>query len=156
MMSNLVQALYPVIYGILVNDVQKNGTDVMRHVWIYAAGFLGIRLADWIFHGPARLTERELAFTMSRNFLQEMYHKTLKLPLKWHQNNHSGSTINRVRKAHEALRDFFQQGFEYLHTIFKFVFSFSAMVYFQHYLEEFQSFLGLLLYLLFLNSINPI
>lgn len=130
MMSNLVQALYPVIYGILVNDVQKNGTDVMRHVWIYAAGFLGIRLADWIFHGPARLTERELAFTMSRNFLQEMYHKTLKLPLKWHQNNHSGSTINRVRKAHEALRDFFQQGFEYLHTIFKFVFSFSAMVYF--------------------------
>jgi ABC-type multidrug transport system fused ATPase/permease subunit len=130
MMSNVVQALYPVIYGVFVNDVQKNGTDVMRHVWIYAAGFLGIRLGDWIFHGPARLTERELAFTMSRNFLQEMYHKTLKLPVKWHQDNHSGATINRVRKAYEALRDFFQQGFEYLHTIFKFVFSFGAMVYF--------------------------
>lgn len=130
MMSNVVQALYPVIYGLFVNDVQKNGTDVMRHVWIYAAGFLGIRLGDWIFHGPARLTERELAFTMSRNFLQEMYHKTLKLPVKWHQDNHSGATINRVRKAYEALRDFFQQGFEYLHTIFKFVFSFGAMVYF--------------------------
>lgn len=130
MMSNVVQALYPVIYGVFVNDVQKNGTDVMRHVWIYAAGFLGIRLGDWIFHGPARLTERELAFTMSRNFLQEMYHKTLKLPVKWHQDNHSGATINRVRKAYEALRDFFQQGFEYLHTIFKFVFSFGAIVYF--------------------------
>ena len=130
MMSNVVQALYPVIYGIFVNDVQKNGTDVMRHVWIYAAGFLGIRLGDWIFHGPARLTERELAFTMSRNFLQEMYHKTLKLPVKWHQDNHSGATINRVRKAYEALRDFFQQGFEYLHTIFKFLFSFGAMIYF--------------------------
>lgn len=130
MMSNVVQALYPVIYGVFVNDVQKNGTDVMRHVWIYAAGFLGIRLGDWIFHGPARLTERELAFTMSRNFLQEMYHKTLKLPVKWHQDNHSGATINRVRKAYEALRDFFQQGFEYLHTIFKFLFSFGAMIYF--------------------------
>lgn len=130
MMSNVVQALYPVIYGIFVNDVQKNGTDVLQHVWIYAASFLGIRLGDWIFHGPARLTERELAFTMSRNFLQEMYHKTLKLPVKWHQDNHSGATINRVRKAYEALRDFFQQGFEYLHTIFKFVFSFGAMVYF--------------------------
>lgn len=130
MMSNVVQALYPVIYGIFVNDVQKNGTDVLHHVWIYAAGFLGIRLGDWVFHGPARLTERELAFTMSRNFLQEMYHKTLKLPVKWHQDNHSGATINRVRKAYEALRDFFQQGFEYLHTIFKFVFSFGAMVYF--------------------------
>lgn len=130
MLSNVVQALYPVIYGIFVNDVQKNGTDVLNHVWIYAASFLGIRLGDWIFHGPARLTERELAFTMSRNFLQEMYHKTLKLPVKWHQDNHSGATINRVRKAYEALRDFFQQGFEYLHTIFKFVFSFGAMVYF--------------------------
>jgi ATP-binding cassette, subfamily B, bacterial len=130
MLSNVVQALYPIIYGIFVNDVQKNGTDVLHHVWIYAASFLGIRLGDWIFHGPARLTERELAFTMSRNFLQEMYHKTLKLPVKWHQDNHSGATINRVRKAYEALRDFFQQGFEYLHTIFKFVFSFGAMVYF--------------------------
>ena len=67
---------------------------------------------------------------MSRNFLQEMYHKTLKLPVKWHQDNHSGATINRVRKAYEALRDFFQQGFEYLHTIFKFLFSFGAMIYF--------------------------
>src|SRR5690606_30737938 len=32
--------------------------------------------------------------------------------------------------AHEALRSFFDRGFEYLHTLFKFIFSFAAMIYF--------------------------
>jgi ABC-type bacteriocin/lantibiotic exporter with double-glycine peptidase domain len=67
---------------------------------------------------------------MGRNFLMELYHKTLRLPVKWHQEHHSGSIINRVRKAHEALRGFFERGFEYVHTFFKFVFSFAAMIWF--------------------------
>jgi ABC-type multidrug transport system fused ATPase/permease subunit len=62
--------------------------------------------------------------------LQELYHKALYLPVRWHQDNHSGATINRIRKAYEALRDFFQNGFEYLHTFFKFVFSLAAMLWF--------------------------
>jgi ABC-type multidrug transport system fused ATPase/permease subunit len=60
----------------------------------------------------------------------ELYHKTLRLPVKWHQDHHSGSIINRVRKAHEALRGFFERGFEYVHTFFKFIFSFVAMIWF--------------------------
>lgn len=155
MMSNVVQALYPIIYGVFVNDVQKNGTDVMRNAWMYAAGFLGIRLADWIFHGPARLTERELAFTMGKNLLQEMYHKTLKLPVKWHQDHHSGATINRIRKAYEALRDFFQQGFEYLHTVFKFLFSFGAMIYFSPLFGSISIFFGAIIVFIILKFDKP-
>jgi ATP-binding cassette, subfamily B, bacterial len=130
MFSNIAMAMYPVIWGLYVNDIQKEGADVLRSSIVYGVLYLLVRFVDWAFHGPARLMERELAFNMSRNFLQEIYHKALHLPVIWHQDNHSGETINRVKKAYEALRDFFQNGFEYLHTFFKFVFSFAAMIYF--------------------------
>ncbi len=130
MVSNIVSSLYPVIWGIFINDIQQNGVDVLKHAWIYAGLYLAVRLSDWLFHGPSRIVERNLAFNIGRNFLQELYHKSLRLPVKWHQDHHSGATINRVRKAHEALRNFFDRGFEYLHTLFKFIFSFAAMLYF--------------------------
>jgi ABC-type multidrug transport system fused ATPase/permease subunit len=130
MLSNLAQAFIPVLWGIFINDLQQNGTDALRHAWIYGGSYLGIKLLDWAFHGPSRIVERRLAFNMSQRMLAELYHKTLRLPVKWHQDQHSGAIINRVRKAQEALRHFFERGFEYLHTFFKFIFSFAAMIWF--------------------------
>ena len=130
MFSNLASAMYPVVWGLFVNAVQQDTSKVLTYSMWYGLTFLLIRFTDWSFHGPARLMERELAFQISRNFLQELYHKALYLPVRWHQDNHSGATINRIRKAYEALRDFFQKGFEYMQTFFKFVFSFAAMIYF--------------------------
>jgi ABC-type multidrug transport system fused ATPase/permease subunit len=130
MLSNLAQAFIPVLWGIFINDLQQHGANALRHAWIYGGSYLGIKLLDWAFHGPSRIVERRLAFNMSQRMLAELYHKTLRLPVKWHQDHHSGSIINRVRKAQEALRHFFERGFEYLHTFFKFIFSFAAMIWF--------------------------
>ena len=129
-LSNLVYSLEPILWGWFIDALQKQGSGILRTAWMYAGAYLLIRLLDWIFHGPARIFERELAFNLSRNFLSEMYHKTLHLPVKWHQENHSGATINRVRKAYEALKNFFENGFMYFHTLAKFLFSFGAMLYF--------------------------
>lgn len=74
--------------------------------------------------------ERRLAFNLSRNFLDELFHQTLHLPVGWHKDHHSGATINRIRKAYDALKMFFQDGFIYLQALSKFVFSFGAMLYF--------------------------
>lgn len=128
--SNVVSALEPVIWGLFINELQKKGVDALRSTWLYVGAYLFLRLIDWAFHGPARIMECELAFNMSRNFLQELYHKALHLPVKWHQDHHSGATINRIRKAYEALKEFFQEGFMYAHSLGKFVFSFAAMLYF--------------------------
>src|SRR5690606_22550239 len=81
-------------------------------------------------HGPARVMEQKLAFNVSRNFQEELFGNILHLPVQWHQENHSGATISKARKAHEALRAFFQNGFIYLYSFGKFVFSFAAMIYF--------------------------
>ena len=128
--ATLIVAINPLFYGWFINELQYQGVDVLRTGWIYIAGFMGLRLIEWCFHGPGRVLERQLAFTLSKNFMEEVYHKILHLPVKWHQDNHSGSTINKLRKAHEALREFFQHGFIYFYSFGKFFFSFGAMLYF--------------------------
>jgi len=128
--ANLVTAVNPFFYGWFVNSIQKNGLHVISSVWLYALGFLLLRLLEWAFHGPARVMERKLAFKLSQNYLDELYHQLIHLPVSWHKDNHSGSTINRLRKAYTALKDFFQLGFVYFQSLLKFVISFSVMLYF--------------------------
>jgi ABC-type multidrug transport system fused ATPase/permease subunit len=129
-LASVVVAMNPLLYGWFINALQKDGLGMIRYAWIYGLAFLGLKLAEWGFHGPARIIERRLAFNLSRNFLQELYHQTLHLPVKWHQDHHSGATINRIRKAYEALKEFFQNGFLYLYAITKFFSSFIAMLFF--------------------------
>ncbi|MFM8914080.1 MAG: ABC transporter transmembrane domain-containing protein, partial [Flammeovirgaceae bacterium] len=122
-------AVAPLLYGWFIDAVQ-GGTDQLKYAFFYAGLYFLLRLGEWAMHGPARVLERKLAFNLSRNFLQELYHQTLHLPVKWQQDNHSGATINRIRKAYEALKDFFQNGFMYLYALTKFVSSFVAMLLF--------------------------
>ena len=128
--ANIIVALNPLFYGWFVTQLQKNGPAVLQTAWIYAAGYLCLRLLEWTMHGPARVMEQQLAFHVSKNFQDELYGNILALPAQWHQENHSGATISKSRKAHEALRSFFQSGFIYLYSMGKFVFSFGAMIYF--------------------------
>lgn len=128
--SNLLWSAEPMLWGWFVSEIQQNGLFVLFSSWVYVGAYMGLQLAAWAFHGTARIMERQLAFDVSQNFLQELYHKALHLPVKWHQDHHSGSTINRVRKAYEALRRFFDGGFAYVNTLAKFIFSFGAMIYF--------------------------
>jgi ABC-type multidrug transport system fused ATPase/permease subunit len=121
-------ALTPLIYGWFINGLQQEGAEHLRYAWLYAAAYVLVKVAQWVCHGPARILERRLAFNLSRNYLQELYHQTLHLTVKWHQDHHSGSTINRIRKAYEALKEFFQNGFIYLYALSKFAFSFIAMI----------------------------
>ncbi|MEL7122337.1 MAG: ABC transporter transmembrane domain-containing protein, partial [Bacteroidota bacterium] len=129
-LSNIFDAMNPIIWGWFINQLQLEGIDVLRSTWQYAIAYLIIWLLDWICHGNARVVERRLAFNLSKNFLHELYHKAVNLPVKWHQDNHSGATINRLRKAYDALKGFFENGFMYFHALAKFVFSFGAMIYF--------------------------
>ena len=128
--SNLVYSLEPIVWGMYIDALQREGAQVIAETWWYVGVYLAIRFGDWAFHGPARILERQLAFNLSRNFLDELYRKVLSLPVKWHQDHHSGATINRIRKAYEALKEFFQNGFMYLHAFAKFAVSFAAMLYF--------------------------
>lgn len=130
LVANLAFALYPLIYGWFVDAVQREPVRVLQFAFWYGGAYVGVKFLEWCFHGPARILERQLAFELSRNFLEERYHQALHLPVKWHQDHHSGATINRIRKAYEALREFFDGGFMYIHALSKLVFSIAAMIWF--------------------------
>jgi ATP-binding cassette subfamily B protein len=128
--ANAIWSLNPILFGWFIGRIQQDTRHVLHYAGLYVAGYIGIKFVQWCFHGPARLMERTLAFHLSRNFLQEKYHQVLHLPVKWQQDHHSGSTINRVRKAYEALREFFDRGFMYVYALTKFIFSVIAILYF--------------------------
>jgi ABC-type multidrug transport system fused ATPase/permease subunit len=129
-LANLAYSLTPILFGWFIGKVQTDTRHIFRYALMYVGGYIAIKLTQWCFHGPARIMERTLAFHLSRNFLQEKYHQVLHLPVKWQQDHHSGATINRVRKAYEALREFFDRGFMYIYALSKFLFSVIAMLYF--------------------------
>ncbi len=129
-MAYIVISLNPLLFGWFLDKLQHSTNGILHYALLYIAGYISIKFVQWCFHGPARVMERSLSFNLSRNFLQEKYHQVLHLPVKWHQDHHSGATINRVRKAYESLRDFFDHGFMYVYAIMKFVVSVGAMLYF--------------------------
>jgi ATP-binding cassette subfamily B protein len=128
--ANIVIAINPLFYGWFVNSIQKNGLHIYNTVWIYSLGFLALKLTEWAFHGPARVMERKLAFSISQNYLDALYCKLIDLPIDWHKSHHSGSSINRLRKSYAALKEFFQSGFIYVQSLLKFAISFGVMFYF--------------------------
>lgn len=130
LIAHIAFSLDPLLYGWLIESLEKDGINALQYAWVFVAGYMGLHFLGWVFHGPARVLERELAFRLSQNFLEELYHQTLHLPTKWHQDNHSGATINRIRKAYEALKEFFENGFMYLYAFLKFIISFAAILYF--------------------------
>lgn len=149
--ANIIVAMNPLFYGWFVTELQENGAAVLNTAWIYAVGYIVLRLLEWSMHGPARVMEQQLAFNVSRNFQEELYRDILHLPVQWHQVNHSGATISKSRKAHEALRAFFQSGFIYLYSFGKFVFSFGAMIYFSPIFGSIGIFLGFLTILIIMK-----
>ena len=128
--ANLTYSLNPILFGWFIGKIQRDTNHILHYTGLYIAGYISIKFAQWCFHGPARIMERTLAFHLSRNFLQEKYHQVLHLPVKWQQDHHSGATINRIRKAYEALREFFDRGFMYVYAFTKFFISVIAMLYF--------------------------
>ncbi len=128
--SNIVNAMNPILFGWFIGRIQSDRNNVIHDTMIFAGAYIGLKLLQWFFHGPGRIMERTLSFNLSRNFLNERYHQVLHLPVKWHQDHHSGASINRIRKAYEALREFFDRGFLYVDVLGKCCFSIVAMLWF--------------------------
>ena len=130
LINSLIGASFPMIWGMFVDHAQQDSANIISFAWMYVGIYFFLRFMAWVFHGPARVWEEELAFDIGKNFTDELYQKTLSLPVQWHQDYHSGNTIDRIKKATHALQDFFSSGFVYLYTFTKFIFSFLAIIYF--------------------------
>lgn len=127
-LANVVVMIQPFLIGKFMNIIQIGGSNVIRDSAIVLGLFALTDFVFWIFHGPARCMERTMSFNLSRNFLTYMFNLVTKLPLKWHKDNHSGKTIDKINKAADALKSFTNELYVYIETIIQFVASVVAIV----------------------------
>lgn len=100
------ELVQPYAFGLAINALQTNGTEhlfpTLKWFGIYLVGFLIFQF----FHHTARYFQITTAFRNQKRFINEMYIRIYRLPMKWHVDHHSGQTVNRINIAGQALRDF--------------------------------------------------
>ena len=104
----------PYVFGQIFNVLQKNSGDVMRDVTFWIGIYILLFAVFNIFHRLGRHIEQRVAFRNRQVFINKLYAKLLNLPLKWHSDNHSGATINRIKISSEALHSFSELQFKYI------------------------------------------
>ncbi len=114
-------SLGPYAFGKTINILQHFTPNRLTEVILWLSASVAVLLIFWIFHGPARVKEREVAMNIQQAFRTRIYEQLTQLPLKWHQDHHSGNIISRINRASSALFRFAGEQFIYIETIIKFL-----------------------------------
>ncbi|NND64343.1 MAG: ABC transporter ATP-binding protein [Gammaproteobacteria bacterium] len=104
--AHIVELWGPYVMGKAFEVLQFPTETLLRDVTLWLSIYVGIGVVTWTLHGPSRVIERKVAFHVGRNFVVDSFQKLRRFPLRWHQDHHSGDTINRVRKAQGSLWEF--------------------------------------------------
>lgn len=114
-------SLGPYAFGRTVDILQHFTPARLASVIIWLSVSVAVLLLFWLFHGPARVKEREVALKIQQALRIRLYEKLTQLPLKWHQDHHSGNILTRINRASVALFRFAGDQFIYIETIIKFI-----------------------------------
>jgi len=126
--ANVVLMMQPYFLGKFMNVIQTGGDNVIMDSAIILGIYVFLDVVFWVFHGPARCMERTMAFNIGRNFSVYMFNLVTQLPLKWHNDHHSGHTIDKIKKSSDALVNFTDEMYVYVETIIQFLSSIIAIV----------------------------
>jgi ATP-binding cassette subfamily B protein len=117
------QSLSPYAFGRTIDILQNFTPERFWNVIFWLVFGLILIPLFWLFHGPARVVERKVALKIQQRFRLNLYEQLTHLPLKWHQDHHSGNIITRVNRAATALHRFAEDQFIYIETLVKFFIS---------------------------------
>jgi ABC-type multidrug transport system fused ATPase/permease subunit len=112
--AQVLKLAIPYLAGRAIEMLQSEADDALRAAaWDMALIFI-VLMVSWVFHGPGRIIERFVAIRVQQRFAERLYATTSALPLGWHEQHHSGETIENVQKATTAVFNFAQAQFIYL------------------------------------------
>lgn len=114
-------SLSPYAFGRAIDVLQNFAPNRLNEVIYWLCFGVGVLLLFWLFHGPARVIERKIALKIQQAFKLKLYEDMTHLPLKWHQDHHSGNTITRVNRSAASLYRFAGDQFIYIETIVRFL-----------------------------------
>lgn len=126
----IIDGIKPIIYGFYISNIEKATEGVFLTTIKYISVYISIILLEWSIKGTMRVQENKLAFKISKNFSLDLLSNIYVLPLEWHNENHSGAIINKVRKSTNSLNDFFKNGYNYFLTFAKLIIAIASIVYF--------------------------
>ncbi len=118
--AQIAWSLGPFAFGSAIIVLQHFRPDRLPEVIFWLILSVAVLFIFWIFHGPARVIERNIALKIQQAYRLHLYEKMTELPLRWHQEHHSGNIITRLTRAATALRQFAENQFLYIETIVQF------------------------------------
>lgn len=122
--------LQPYLLGKLVNVLQAGGADVFQESLRYISLIIMASMGFWVFHGPARVIERRVAQQIYMHYLTVSYQRVTEMPIKWHQDHHSGQVINRIGTAGSGIKNFVQDGFVSIQNVGTLIGSIGMLIWF--------------------------
>lgn len=133
--SNLIDFLQPLILAKIINIIQSEGVNESNIYLILGLVVLIviIDLLFWVFHGFGRYFENLNSFYLNINYRKRIFGGVLELPAKWHNDNQSGDTIDKIEKSSKGIYDFSGQVFLIVGTIVRLITSIGAIIYFNIY-----------------------
>ncbi len=114
-------SLSPYAFGRAIDVLQNFEAHKLNDVIFWLVFGVGVLLLFWLFHGPARVIERKVALKIQQTFRLNLYEQLTRLPLKWHQDHHSGNIITCINRSSTALHRFAENQFIYIETIVRFL-----------------------------------
>jgi ABC-type multidrug transport system fused ATPase/permease subunit len=106
--AGLIGLVTPWVIGSIFNAIQQTISS-REELWslIFKISLLLIlNIVFWMFHGTARIYEQTTGFFVRKNYINDKIRIVFKLPIKWHKDNHSGDTIDKINRASGALEEF--------------------------------------------------
>lgn len=111
----------PYFAGRAINTLQADGSSGIGEAGVWLLLVIAATAGSWVFHGPGRLLERNVALEIRRRISGGLFERLLSLPLSWHEANHSGVTAHRLQQSSSALSAFTQSQFIYLSSAVRLV-----------------------------------
>jgi len=108
LIAGAINLLQPLVLGLIFNSIQQNissNAEFHRLIILICYLFL-VTIGFWMFHGFGRVLEELTGFQVNRNYVNNKIKKVLELPIKWHKDNHSGDTIDKINRGSDALANF--------------------------------------------------
>src|SRR4051794_19700054 len=126
--AQIVRLTIPWLFGCAVNALQTQGPEGARRAGWYLLAMLAAAMIAWAMHGPARIIERRVALFAREGLADTLLARLLSLPLRWHEQHHSGETLHRLQNTTAAMFGFAQNQFIYLQNIVSIVGPIVALV----------------------------
>lgn len=126
--------LEPFLTAKMMNVIQVEGITAssIKTLFQLLGCFVLATIFFWACHAPARVVELVNAFKVRMNYRHHFIKGVFGLPLEWHNDHHTGDTIDKIEKGTTGLYNFAEDTFLVIYAIVELIISLGMLVYFSH------------------------